>query len=254
MEVLDNSADSISASDLVIGILTRERDSQWVLFELGQAHILGKRLLIIAYPSAGEIPSQFRKLLIVRSNLTDLGPIEFALEQVLAAPKNLAKKTKGQSAPSRQVDRQALLQLKEMAIGGFEGHRLLEDLVAKVLRAGGADAVIESESPDYGADLAVWSDQWSPTIANPLLVEIKMTVRGRAQAEKVVAQLSSHVERVGASVGLLIVAQGSGEILRLPKSKMKKVVVLSVADLIEGIEGKGLYDTVLGALAEKRVG
>lgn len=250
----DSTAEAISSADLVVGVLTRERDSQWVLFELGQAHILGKRLLIVAYPSAGNIPSQFRKLLFVRSNLTELGAVEFALDQVLAAPDSHDRKADSKKASERPVDRQAITNLKEVAGRGLESHLMMEGLVAQALRAAGAEVVVESEGRDGGADLAVWSDQWSPSIANPLLVEIKTAVRGRGEAERVAAQLSKYVARGGSNVGLLVVADGADEFLKIPKSKLKRVVVMSLEDLIEGLEGVGLHDTILDELMNKRLG
>jgi hypothetical protein len=251
---LDTSTQAITSADLVIGVLTRERDSQWVLFELGQAHALGKRILIVAYPSAGSIPSQFRKLLIVRSNLSDLQAVEFALDQVLAAPDKTNREPNDQTSFERPVDYQAIAHLRETKSSGYLGHREVEELVAQALRAGGAEVVVESGTPDHGADLAVWSDLWSPTIANPLLVEIKTSVRGRAQAERVASQVQHYLQRAGTGIGLLVVVKGADEFSRLPKSKMKQLLVLSLEELIDGIQNTGLQETILGALTKKRVG
>lgn len=46
----------LSRADLVIGVLTSDRQSQAVFFELGQASALGRRILILAPPKAGPLP------------------------------------------------------------------------------------------------------------------------------------------------------------------------------------------------------
>jgi hypothetical protein len=49
-ELVTEIANVLRDVDLVIGIITRERRSEWILFELGQAWALGKRILLFARP------------------------------------------------------------------------------------------------------------------------------------------------------------------------------------------------------------
>src|SRR5216683_2701277 len=43
-------------ADLVVGILPKRGQSSWVLFELGQAWALGRRILLIAPPKSDVLP------------------------------------------------------------------------------------------------------------------------------------------------------------------------------------------------------
>jgi hypothetical protein len=72
--------------DLVIGVIGRSRGSDWVLFELGQAWALGKRVLLFAPPKVAFLPSNLNRFLTVRANLSNGEAIEFALDQLTAAP------------------------------------------------------------------------------------------------------------------------------------------------------------------------
>src|SRR5882724_5388185 len=55
----------IAQADLVIGILPKGRQSAWVLFELGQAFALGRRILLIASPKSEGVPFTLQRLLVL---------------------------------------------------------------------------------------------------------------------------------------------------------------------------------------------
>jgi hypothetical protein len=76
----------ISHADLVIGVLTSERQSPWVLFELGQASALGRRIVLITSPKAEPIPFSFHEFLVLRIDLDNQDALAFALDQLLSAP------------------------------------------------------------------------------------------------------------------------------------------------------------------------
>jgi hypothetical protein len=77
---------TLTEADLVIGVLTRERRSQWVLFELGQASAMGRQIVLLAPPMGDPVPSNVFGFLVLRINLQNRGAIDFALDQLLAAP------------------------------------------------------------------------------------------------------------------------------------------------------------------------
>jgi TIR domain len=79
-------SDLLTSADLTIGVLTRSRQSDWVLFELGQAWGRGKMVLLFAPPDSAHVPLTLRRFLTVRANLSNQEAIEFALDQILAAP------------------------------------------------------------------------------------------------------------------------------------------------------------------------
>jgi hypothetical protein len=85
----------LAQADLVIGILPTGQQSGWVLFELGQAWALGRRILVIAPPGSEPIPSTLQRLLVLRVTPDNRQAIDFALDQWLSAPPpSLSKKKK----------------------------------------------------------------------------------------------------------------------------------------------------------------
>ena len=245
---------NIEAADLVIGVLTRERTSQWVLFELGRAMARKKQILLIVYPSAGSIPSDLRGVVTVRTTLSRLSAVEFALEQMLAAPPQHEQKQEGFSRSSRPKDYPLFYQLKQNALeGGWETARQLEELIASILKSAGAEVVVQSENSDRGVDLAVWSDQWETSVGNPLLVEVKSRIDDRRQAENAARQLQHYIGESGTRTGLLVVGQGAEWFNRLPKSKLKQILVLSALDLIQQVEHEDLGTVLLNTIHRKRL-
>jgi hypothetical protein len=73
-------------ADLVVGILPRGKQSPWVLFELGQAWALGRRILLIASPKADAVPYNLQRFLILRTEPDNREAIDFALNQMLSSP------------------------------------------------------------------------------------------------------------------------------------------------------------------------
>lgn len=249
---LQPTSGNVEAADLVIGVLTRDRASQWVLFELGQAIAQKKQILLIVYPSAGSIPSDLRGVVTVRTTLSRLSAVAFALDQMLAAPPHQQQEALSRSA--RPKDYQLLFQLKQNALeGGWETARQLEELIASILKSAGAEVVVQSKDSDRGVDLAVWSDQWETSVGNPLLVEVKSHVNNRHQAENAVSQLQKYIGESGTRTGLLVVGQGVEWFERLPKSKLKQVLVLSALDLVQQVEHEDLGTVLLNTIHRKRL-
>jgi len=251
---LQPSSGNVEAADLVIGVLTRDRASQWVLFELGQAIARKKQILLIVYPSAGSIPSDLRGVVTVRTTLSRLSAVAFALDQMLAAPPHQEQQQEALSKSARPKDYQLFYQLKQNALeGGWKTARQLEELIASILKSAGAEVVVQSKNSDRGVDLAVWSDQWETSVGNPLLVEVKSHVNNRRQAENAASQLQQYIGESGTRTGLLVIGQGVEWFERLPKSKLKQVLVLSALDLVQQVEHEDLGTVLLNTIHRKRL-
>lgn len=245
---------NVEAADLVIGVLTRDRASQWVLFELGQAIARKKQILLIVYPSAASIPSDLRGVVIVRTTLSRLSAVEFALDQMLAAPPQKEQQQETLSRLARPKDYQLFYQLKQNVLErGWETARQLEELIASILKSAGAEVVVQSKNSDRGVDLAVWSDQWETSVGNPLLVEVKSHVNNRRQAENAASQLQKYIGESGTRTGLIVVGQGVEWFERLPKSKLKQVLVLSAINLIQQVEHEDLGTVLLNTIHRQQL-
>jgi hypothetical protein len=177
----------LSRADLVIGVLAPERQSPWVLFELGQASALGRRIVLITSPKADPIPFALHQVLVLRIDLDNEEAIGFALDQVLSAPERQIADRTAQSRPLTGLGARAddLIATLDSSLGAGDWQSI-ERLVADVLRSSGADVVATSPVHDVGADFAVWSDVLEPFVGNPLLVEVKARLRSKADVNRAV--------------------------------------------------------------------
>ncbi len=175
----------LSQADLVIGVLTSEWQSAWVLFELGQASALGRQIVLITPPKADPIPFALHQFLVLRINLDNQEAIGFALDQLLSAPDRPKRGSTPPSTPLVGLGTKAddLMASLERSLAASDW-RSIEQVVADALRSSGADVVVTSPTRDVGADFAVWSDVLEPFVGNPLLVEVKAIIRGKAEASR----------------------------------------------------------------------
>jgi hypothetical protein len=200
----------ISQADLVIGVLTSGRQSPWVLFEVGQASALGRRIVLITSPESEPIPFALHQVLVLRIDLDNQEAIGFALDQLLSAPEHQAKRS---SAAGRRPfavlgsESDHLITKLDRSLASSDWHTV-QEIVAEALQASGADVVVTSPTHDTGADFAVWSDVLEPFVGNPLLVEVKARVRSRSDADAALRQISSYLEASGSRWALLLYGEG----------------------------------------------
>ena len=252
---VSESQKQLSQADLVIGVLTSERESPWVLFELGQAYALGRRILLITSPKSAPVPFALHQVLALRINLDNQDAIAFALDQVLSAPDYQQKKTPlspqkpliGLGAKADEL----MARLGESLLSN--DRRSVEQLVADALRSSGTDVVVTSPNPDIGADFAVWSDVLEPFVGNPLLIEIKNRVRSKAEAKRFFRQIESYLAESGSGWALLLYGEGPDD----PENQVlsggpPNILVLSLRSLLEALRRKA-FPEVVRDLRNRRV-
>lgn len=238
----------LASVDLIIGVLTRERQSDWVLFELGQAWGQGKTVLLFAPPDSAHVPSTLRRFLTVRANLSNREAIEFALDQILAAPEPTS--TSGRPAkqkPPLGTSAERYLQGSVQMFASVNPLEL-ESLVANALREAGVDVLARSQAQDRGADLAIWSDELQPFVGNPLLVEIRTRLITPKAATSAAQKLSKYVDSTGGLWGLLLYGVGPDDFGSLPPN----ILALSIETLFLRLRGES-FDQIVRDLRNRRV-
>lgn len=231
--------------DLVIGVLASDQQSPWVLFELGQASALGRRIVLITSPKSDPLPFALHQVLVLRIDLDNAEAIGFALDQVLSAPEPPAP---GSSARSRTLP--ALGQTADDLVNRLNSSlttgdaRSLERLVADALRASGADVVAPAPIHDRGPDFAVWSDVLEPFVGNPLLVEVKARLNTRADVNQAVHQLASYLGASSSRWGLLLYGDGPHPDAEAWADTPPNVLVLPLRSLLGSLRTQAFPELV----------
>lgn len=223
----------LSGVDLMVAVITSHRRSAWVYFELGMAKAKGIQTVVFTPPTANFIPPDLAGLLYIRTNLSNAEAINFAFDQILAAPEPRPQSETKHFEPPRVLGRAADTYLDRLSECVADGDGLgLERLVAQALREAGVDALSESPRPDRGVDLAVWSDSLQSHVGNPLLVEIKSKVAGFNDLQRATSQLSKALEKSGTRWGLLLYGKGPPAD-HLRSNATPNVLLISLRELFE---------------------
>lgn len=244
----------ISRADIVIGVLTAERQSPWVLFELGQASALGRRIVLITSPKSDPIPFALHQVLVLRIDLDNQEAIGFALDQVLSAPDLQPKKSptwKRKPFAGLGPKTDELLTAFDLALASSD-FRSLEQIVADALRLSGADVVVPSPSRDIGADFAVWSDVLEPFVGNPLLVEVKARILSRSDASRALKQLRSYLGASGSRWALLLYGEGAAPESKAWSDCPPNILALPLRSLLEALRTQA-FPEVVRDLRNRRV-
>lgn len=235
----------LARADLVIGVISATQSSPWVLFELGQASALGKRIVLITSPKADPIPFALHQFLVLRTEIDNAEAIGFALDQVLSAP---AISTRERASPQKALS--GLGQNADQFIERLnrdlssKDRRSLEELVSDALRASGTDLVVTSPSGDLGADIAVWSDVLEPFVGNPLLIEVKGTIKGKADINRATRQLAKYVGAAGSRWGILLYGAGPQFDDEILAASAPNVLALSIRSLLDRLRYQAFPEVV----------
>jgi hypothetical protein len=243
----------LTQADLVIGILPTGRQSAWVLFELGQAWALGRRILVIAPPGSEPVPLTLQRLLVLRITPNNRQAIDFALDQLLSAPPETVTKETRKPFQSIGLGAQADLLLARLdQLPQTSGAQDFEKLVSEAIRGSGTDVVVESPERDRGADLAIWSDVLESFVGNPLLVEVKLKIRTKTKAGEIFKQLSSYLGASDTRWALLVYGDGPAPEDRFWHSCPPNILLMPARALLEALRTR-TFPEIVRDLRNRRV-
>jgi hypothetical protein len=244
----------LKEADLVIGVLSRERRSDWVLFELGQAFALGRRLVLFTPPGTSRwLPVDLKRVLTVRSSITNYEAVSFAIDQLLAARAE-ASDIRSLPKPKITLGGEASDYIEEYK-GAIhrQDWRALERVIEKALLRVGVEALSSEIGSDVGADLSVWSDELQASIGNPLLIEVKAASNRPADLRSAADQLARQVSLSGTRFGLLLYA-APAEVNLARHSLPPNVLAITVEKFFDRLRHASFAEVVNGLRNERMHG
>lgn len=244
----------ILEADLVIGILPEGRQSPWILFELGQAWALGRQILLIASPKSDTVPYSLQRVLVLRTEPDNREAIDFALDQLLAAPAPETARPETKKVfitHNFDVDVADFISRLDQTLITKNAHEF-ETVVADAIRNSGADLVVKGPSRESGADIAVWSDVLEPFVGNPLVIETKMRIPSRETVDSASRQLRSYMAASGTRWSLLVYGEGPDVDDKLWRNLPPNILVIPARRLIESLRTQA-FPEIVRDLRNRRV-
>lgn len=247
--LLEHVTGTISRADFLIAILDPKQSNANVYFELGYAQARGKRHIILASPELGSIPSDITGLLCVRANPENREAISFALDQLIAAPKQTKQKSSQPIEVSKPIGQLAEhLENKLKSLGDRAKERDVEEIVLSALQASGISVVASSAKRESGADIAIWADELEPWVGNPFLIEIKKHLGNKAQLNKVLQQVSTYLQKSNSRWALVLYLKASPLVVDslafTQHAHVSHIIFLGIHELLNRLKTTGFGEVV----------
>jgi hypothetical protein len=234
----------IRRSDVVVGVLGDSPPDTNVLYALGVARGLGKRVLIVAADEAQATVAMLGDPSI-RSKPDNEGAIEFALTQLLAAPPHGKPTEEVEESATRTQPIDGLAdELLALVRGGEKA--LPEDQIVEVIRralvAAGVTAAVTGKVDGDRSALAVWADDLEPWVHNPLLVELLPNVRSAADVQLTIRQVREYMARTQVSTALVLCLGATPTAVE--EMNASQILLLSVEDFLEALRDAGFGEVI----------
>ncbi|HTU22066.1 MAG TPA: hypothetical protein VMG10_28765 [Gemmataceae bacterium] len=235
--------EAMQRADLVVAIVDSTTASNFVFFEAGFAQAMRKPTFVLLTGDASSTPWLSSGIPYFRFDPEKSTGLDFGISQILAiahhGKKPLSQPTK-RTHPLGDQAIDLLHQLHEM--GGTIASEQLETLIAAAIRASGVANVSEANGTDRGLDFAVWAEDLSPWLGNPIAVQLRLNIRNTADAAQAIRELAQAMTRSDIAWGVLIYLTATIDLDHFVC--MPNVLVVSAERFLEGLQHASFADLV----------
>jgi len=235
--------EALAQADLVVALVDSTKESNLVFYELGLAQALGKPAVVLLTKDAS--PETWVACGVPSFRFDPLNPasLDYGIDLVLAAPRQGTKSrptAEKQTHPIGERAEELLSRLKN-ADGKLTGDDF-ERIIVDAIRASGVQILSSSEQADKGIDLAVWSNDLSPWMVNPLLIQLKLRPSTFYDFSASIMLLKHSVISGGMMWGLLIYQGSNFDLSNFPTAH--NVLILQAENFIEELRTVGFGDLI----------
>ncbi|MGP9799441.1 hypothetical protein [Rheinheimera sp. NSM] len=253
-------ASVIKSCDITLCIADDEESLKTVLFEAGIAFGIGKKVLLATSYEAGNIPINYSEFPIIRLDSSRYIEIANYVEELMKYGKRPISKKKYNFTPSKPIGEysnkylDSLRKIEANLTEGSDRGKVSQDfekIVADAIRKSGVNIVSEFRSRRYRPDIAIWSDELTYIGANPLIVEVKLTIKSVSDVDRVADKLNHYLHESNSKYGLLVYLNGpdrSEYFYELPSN----IIAISGYELLELLKNES-FGEVIRSLRNQRV-
>lgn len=237
---VDSLHQCISDADIVIGVMGDQRRDSNVFFELGVAAALDKPTALFIgpnYPIDLAPPSGIPYL---RMDLQNEDAVMFGVKQVLSLSPRSAIHQPSAGFTTRPIGTLADRLLEKLPLANPQE---FEELIYEAVRGSGAPTIARGrEAEDKGVDFAVWSSDLEPTIANPLLIECKNSLRSQSDVNEAIGRMFRALEVIRNGCGIVVYKEVGDAPQATPRTL--PVLFVSAEEFIGGLRDLGLAEYI----------
>lgn len=167
---------AIQKADFCIALLPDEAKQANVFFELGIASAFGKPILLLR-TGRSDLPINIWDIPTAEFDPPQFTGLGFYLDQFLRSALKSRRKTTPISPKTKPLSGRAnQLAAHLQSLGPRATHYELENILQVAFRESGIRASAEPKEGDRQYDFAIWVDELSEVVGNPILVEVKSSL------------------------------------------------------------------------------
>jgi hypothetical protein len=250
-DVQQSVVDRIQAADLVLVVLTHDSVSQAV-FEAGIALGANKPVAVITDGSA-HLPLSLAGVVQVRTTLQDSKLLRSFLSRFISdvrKGRGKAKRPRDSQVKKARPSESALDQLANRLriLRSQQDARGLEQAVLEIFSTLPILQVSANEleqKSDRGVDAVLWSDPLTPTLGNPILVEVKGGRVTDDRLRQVRVQLERYLKESDARTALFIYLDPSNTRLSPNAFDGPHIIPIDAEDLVGELKKKSFEEVLL---------
>ena len=171
----DAMREALERADLVVAVVDATKESNLVFYEIGLAQASGKPAVVLLTQDAPLDTWIACGVPTLRFDPMNPSSLEYGLDLALTSmPRDLKSRriAEKQTHPISEDAPRLLSQLRER--DGQLTETEFENVIVEAIRASGVQIISSGVPTHHGIDFAVWSNDLSPWMINPLLIQLKL--------------------------------------------------------------------------------
>jgi hypothetical protein len=235
--------EAIERADLVVAVVDSSAASNNVFFEVGFAQAMRKPTFVLLTGDASSTPWLSSGIPYFRFDPEKSTGLDFGISQILSVAQHGKKPPSKPAKRTHPLGDQAINLLHQLhETGDTITSEQFETLIASAIRASGAANVSEGRATDRGIDLAVWLEELSPWLGNPVAVQLRLNVRNIPDATQAIRELEQAMARSDIPWGLLIYLTATTDLDHVVC--MPNVLIVSAEQLLKRLQHASFADLV----------
>jgi hypothetical protein len=243
MRLPDILREAVRRADLVVAVVDPTVASNFVYYEVGYAEGMNKPAFVLltedASPSlwvSGGVP-------YFRFDPANPAALDFAVSQILEIAHHGTKPATSPLKRTRPLgDRVDALLAQLTARGEDISTEDLASIIRSAIEESGVTTISAGDARDRGIDFAVWSDDLSPWVGNPIAIELRRVLPSRTAALAILAQMARGMERGDMPWGLLIYVHSATNLDNV--TPVPNIILMSAQEFLQSLRATSFGDLI----------
>jgi hypothetical protein len=235
--------EAMERADLIVAVVDPTVASNFVFYEVGFAQALSKPTIVLLM---GDVPPSTwlsSGIPYFRFDPDRPSGLDFGITQILKIPHHGARSALSPSKRTHPLGLRADELLAQLRAAGDKILELeLEAIIEQAIRESGVTTLSKGEEHNKYVNLAIWSNDLTPWVGNPLPIEIRVTLSSTAEVNAAVGQLVQSMAGGSILWGLLLYVRSEVDIAKA--ATIPNILHMSAEHFLEALRDTSFGDLI----------